>query len=174
MADGLTAILRGEEALYKKLEGLSVDLRTKGGRFALRKAAQVVARAAAENAQRLNDSSTPETISKNIVNGGKYPGLRWSSKLFKLRGDLGFRVGVVGGAAPAKASGEFKGAGKDNPGGDTWYWRLLEFGTSKTPARPFLRRALSENTEAATTEFIRQYDRSLERLLAKLGKGNPS
>lgn len=41
------------------------------------------------------------------------------------------RVGILGGARDMGKYGEFKGAGKDNPGGDTFYWRFREFGTSK-------------------------------------------
>lgn len=157
--------MNGVEELSRKLDGLSYDMKKKGGRFALRKAAQVVRDAARQNASRLDDPRTANKISLNITE-------RWNGKLNKRTGDLGFRVGVLGGARDYSAYGELKTGRKatENPGGDTFYWRFVEFGTEKTAARPFLRPAMENNTQAATDEFILQYGKALDRALKKGGR----
>ncbi|MCI7353060.1 MAG: HK97-gp10 family putative phage morphogenesis protein [[Actinobacillus] rossii] len=52
---------------------------------------------------------------------------------------------------------EFKGtngkSGAYNPN-DPFYWRFVEFGTSKMPAQPFLQPAFSAKKEQATREII--------------------
>jgi HK97 gp10 family phage protein len=168
MADGVSFELSGVDELNAKLKGLSNDLKYKGGRFALRKAANLVRDAAIAGAASVDDSTTPEDIGKNIV-------VRWSSRRFKSTGDLAFRVGVLGGARQTSKAyqdiGIYKGKGKANPGGDTFYWRFLEFGTEHSQARPFIRRALSENVEKATREFMSQYDKTIDRYLARAAKG---
>lgn len=164
MTDGLEFKLTGLEDLQAKLKEVAEDVRFKGGRFALRKAAQVVRDQARQNASRVDNPKTPEDIEKNIVE-------RFSTKLFRRTGDIGFRVGVLGGAlAPAEAVGEVKGAGKGNPGGDTFYWRFLEFGTQKMPAQPFMRPAIEQTSQQATNEFVKQYDKALARAIKRAKK----
>lgn len=159
----LTYKIDGIESLNKKIKELKNETRKKGGRFALRKAANVIKTQAEENAKKIDDPQSKEEISKNIA-------IRWNGRLNKRTGNLGFRVGVLGGAiAPAIASGEIKGKGKKNPGGDTYYWRFLEFGTQKMKPLPFMRKALSENIEKATNEFVKHYDKAIDRAI-KRGK----
>ncbi|MGP9696221.1 HK97-gp10 family putative phage morphogenesis protein [Halomonas sp. AOP27-A1-34] len=161
MTDPAALNVDGLEPLLARMDNISFDLRKKGGRFAMRKAANLIRDKARDNAAGVDDPATPAEIFKNVV-------VRFSPKDFKRNGDLVFRVGVLGGASGyAAASGEVKGKGKNNPGGDTFYWRFLEFGTINAPAQPFMRRALSENIQAATDEFITQYNRSLDRALRK-------
>lgn len=89
---------------------------------ATRTAAAVIARKARARARVLDRPNTPNAIYKNIRTYVMKRPQRFNA-------DVGYRVGVLGGAKrPATAVGEFKGKGKDNPGGDTWYWRFLEFG----------------------------------------------
>lgn len=82
-------------------------------------------------------------------------------------------MGVLGGAVNqhiARNVGEFKGKGKDNPGGDTWYWRLVEFGTEKTGAKPFMRPALANHTDKATNVFLTEYSKSIDRAIKRAAK----
>ena len=112
----------------------------------------------------MNDPATPKEIAKNIA-------IRWSGKHFKSTGELMFRVGVLGGAKGfAAASGEVKGRGKGNPGGDTYYWRFLEFGTSKMAAQPFLRDAIESNQSEAISEFVNQYNIAIDRAIKRAAK----
>lgn len=149
----------GLENLTAKFDSLKQDIRYKGGRAALRKAAQLVRNAARSNAQTIDDPDSRENIAKNIVE-------RWSNRYFKATGDLKFRVGVQGGAGGSAAKGSLAGL----PGGDTRHWRYVEFGTEDTAAKPFMRRALEANLQPATTLFVKEFNKSIERALKKVAK----
>ena len=64
-----------------------------------------------------------------------------TSKADRRAGDVGVFVNV----RPAKAGQR----GAKNPN-DPFYWRFLEFGTKKMPAKPFLQRATSALPKALT------------------------
>lgn len=149
--------MEGVEALSKRLESLSYDASKKGGRFALRKAAQVIRDGARQNAQLVDNSETGRSIARNINE-------RWASKFNKSTGDLMFRVGVLGGARLPKDNVD------EGLGGPTPHWRLLEFGTEKMRARPFFAKALPENAQKATDTFISEFNRALDRALKKAQK----
>lgn len=149
--------MTGVDELSKKLEGLKYDMKKKGGRFALRKAAQVIRNAARQNALAVDDTATGRSIAKNIVE-------KWNGRLNKESGDLGFRIGVTGGAKVPKLNTD------EGAGGPTPHWRLLEFGTEKMAARPFFARALPENAQRATDTFITEYGKSIDRALKRSGK----
>lgn len=183
--DGVDFAITGAEQLAARLKGITHDLKYKGGRFALRKSATVVKEAAQANAKSLDDPATANEIAANVA-------IRWSGKTFKRTGDLAFRVGILGGARdpnPPKTAeysrrararrgvstleslGEIAGKGKGNPGGDTYYWRFLEFGTAKHPeGKPFLRKALSDNISQATDTFVREYGKKLDREIKRGAK----
>lgn len=150
----------GVDELVAKLDSLKYDVRYKGGRFALRKAAQLVRDKAKQNAQAVDDSSTGRSIADNVAE-------RWNSRLYKSTGDLGFRVGIRQGAIlPRKGEKP-----NESKGGPTPHWRLLEFGTEKMAARPFFVRALADNTEAAASVFVAEYDKAIDRALKHAAKG---
>jgi len=146
----------GMEALTERLKALTYETRYKGGRFAGRKAANVIANAAKLRAAQIDDPNTREHIMKNIA-------VRWNGRLFKKSGDLGFRIGVRGGA-------KTKAGNDTNPGKDTWYWRLVEFGTEKMAAKPFMRPALEESTQLAVTTFINEYNKAIDRAIKRAAK----
>lgn len=145
------------EALSKRLQSLSYDASKKGGRFAFRKAAQVVRNAARQNAQLVDDSETGRSIARNITE-------KWGSTYNKQTGNLMFRVGVTGGAKLPKDNVD------EGVGGPTPHWRLLEFGTEKMQAKPFFAKALPDNAQRATDTFISEFGRALDRALKKAGK----
>ena len=80
-----------------------------------------------------------------------------TSKADRRAGDVGVFVNV----RPAKAGQR----GAKNPN-DPFYWRFLEFGTKKMPAKPFLQRATSALPKALTifqeriAKWINETDRS--------------
>ena len=161
--------LNGLPELLAKLENVSDDMRRKGGRFALRKAAQIVRNTARANAQQLDRADTPNKIYKNIEE-------RWNGRLFKATGNLGFRVGVAGGAvyqyANTKDNVRKQRVGKEfHVESNVYDWRFLEFGTEQMAAQAFFRRALPESAQAATNEFVNQYKKALDRALKKKTKG---
>jgi HK97 gp10 family phage protein len=158
MADGLDFKLQGVDGLVAKLEAVSYDMKRKGGRSALRKAAQLVADRAKENASRIDDPETGRSIAKNIA-------LRWNGRLFKQSGNLGFRVGVLYGAV-------LKNGGDKAANSPTPHWRLIEFGTVKMRGTPFMRRALAEHIGEATDAFVSSYTKAIDRAIKRAAKGN--
>lgn len=159
MADfDISVTMTGQDALLAKIKSVNYEIAKKGGRFALRKAAQVIRDAARKNAEAIDDPASPEMISKNIVE-------RWSSTYNKATGDLKFRVGVMGGAGGSAKTEKLAG----NPGGDTRHWRFPEFGTEKTAAQPFMVPAMIEHAQEATDTFIDQAGKAIDRALLKAG-----
>lgn len=134
-----------------------------------RKAMAVVRKAAVANAKALDDSNSPERIWKNIqVKASK-----------TKQGFVLMKVGVRGGAMSYanttanrrqnRVGQTYATAGsKENPGGDTFYFRFLEFGTSKAPATPFLRPALNNNMEAVQSSFVDDFSAQLDKEIIRL------
>ncbi|MCH4563347.1 HK97 gp10 family phage protein [Halomonas sp. EGI 63088] len=164
MADSIGGEIQGLESVIGKLKSLEQLPREKSTRFALRKAANLVRDAAQANAARLDDPQTSENIAENIV-------VRQDKKRYRRGDEIKMRVGVMGGATHvAAAVGEVAGQGKGNPGGDTYYWRFLEFGTEKMAAQPFMRPALESNQGAATNEFVTHFDKAIVRAIKRANK----
>ncbi|WP_367863122.1 HK97-gp10 family putative phage morphogenesis protein [Pseudomonas guariconensis] len=159
MADGVEFSITGLESLLGKLGAVSYDVRRKGGRAALRKAAQVVVQKAKEGAERIDDKETGRSIADNIA-------LRWNGRLFKQTGDLGFRIGVLHGAVLAK-KGEAVDLSTNAP---TPHWRLIEFGTEKMAAAPFMRPALANSIAEVTNTFVSEYEKSIDRAIRRAAK----
>jgi HK97 gp10 family phage protein len=159
MSDEIKFSLTGIDSLLSKFNAISYDLKRKGGRAALRKAAKLVMDQAKENALKIDNKETAQSIASNV-------GMRWDGKLFKRTGDLGFRVGILKGAVLRSKVGITNTAA----GSPTPHWRLLEFGTEKMRAQPFLRRALSENVSQATDTFLTEYEKAIDRALKKAKK----
>lgn len=158
-ADGVNYEFNGLPELLGKLEALDFDMKRKGGRFALRRAAQVLRNQARENAERVDDPQSPEKISENIVE-------RWSGRTFKKTGNMMFRVGVMGTAGGNRKSSDLSGL----PGGDTRHWRFLEFGTEDTAAQPIFRLVPNQAGQQAVDEFVLQYSKKIGRVLRQAKK----
>lgn len=158
--------IQGLDAVLTKMRGLGPQLAAKGARTAMRKAANVVRDAAKANAEKLDDPATPLKIADNVA-------VQFASKTFKRTGDIMFRVGVRGGAKQYSNTGENRGKGRVGAsyatGGSTWYWRFLEFGSSKMAARPFLRPALENNIGQATDVAVAELNKAIDRLAKKAG-----
>lgn len=174
MADGVEVNLSGLDSLLGKIGAVSDVTKNKAGRFALRKAAEVIRDRARSNALRIDDPLTKEDIQKNIV-------ASFSSKQFRRTGDLAFRVGVMGGARQyantkdnvrkSRAGKTYKTSGdKGNPGGDTWYWRFLEFGTEHASARPILRPAMNGVDNEVINVFSLEMEKAIDRAIRRATK----
>ncbi|MBW5800063.1 HK97-gp10 family putative phage morphogenesis protein [Halomonas elongata] len=157
MADDLSFDIQGLEPVLAKMKELESLPKKKATRFALRKAANLVRDRARANAQRLDDPETANSIADNIA-------VRQDTKHYRRTGDLKMSVGVRGGAT-------MKAKNAALPGGDTFYWRFLEFGTERSRAIPFMRPALAESIDPATDEFVRQLDRAIDRAIKRARKG---
>lgn len=145
--------IQGIKELSAKLLSIGSDLKYKGGRFALRKAANLVAESARRGAMLVDDPETGRSIVDNIA-------VRFSTRTFKRNGNLMFRVGVKHGAV-------LKKGGSISANAPTPHWRLLEFGTEEMSASPFMRPALESNVSSATNEFVSQYKKSIDRAIKR-------
>jgi HK97 gp10 family phage protein len=148
MAEGEFSLI-GIDALLKNMDAVSDVVNGKKARSALRKAANIVAAAAKANAEKLDDPGTGRKISENI-------GVRWNGRRFKQRAEFAFRIGVLKGAVLPKNNHGAVGAGTATP-----HWRLIEFGTKVSIAKPFLRPALANNVGIVTDTFINEFNKAL-------------
>ena len=163
MSDGVRFNVEGLDELEEKLKELADPKRIRNAaRRSLRRGANVVASAAKRNAGSIDDPKTRESIQKNVaIRGG-------GSKRERRVGGAMMRVGIRGGARNMEKYGEFKGEGSSNPGGDTWYWRLQEFGTSRQPARPFMRNAMAQSADQAVSVIATAANVELDKEIAKI------
>lgn len=174
MPDIQTAIeskLDGLDGVLERLRSFPVKLQAGGLRKSVAKGAAIVRRAARANAKKLDDRDTPEAIYKNVT-------VQFSARQSKQQGGVVLRVGVLGGARrygntvqnrrKSRVGATYKTAGDDgNPGGDTWYWRFKEFGTARMGATPFMRPALENNIEPATSAIVAELNVQIDRIAAQ-------
>ena len=156
----LNVKLTGLETIRANMRLVSDKAAIAAGRRALRKGGIVIRNAARQNAQAVDDPKTRASIVKNLaVQAG-------SRRREQSNGGPMVRVGVMGGAG----SGKNDGSRDSLPGGETRHWRHIEFGTSRTPARPFLRPAAQSAGEAAIGAVVAAMDPELAKELRKLKK----
>lgn len=156
MADGVEFTLTGVDGLLGKLEEISDDLRRKGGRSALRRAGNVIVDRAKSNARRLDDPHTGRSIADNVA-------LRWNGRVFRRTGNLAFRIGVLHGAVLQNHPDKAVNA-------PTPHWRLLEFGTEKMKAQPFMRPAAENSIDQVVATFTSEYSKAIDRAVARARK----
>lgn len=147
--------IKGLEEIIKNLQKLSNKEMKKIMRKATRAGAGEIRKTAKKNAKALDDPKTPENISKNIVTRAR----RTIDK-----SEIKMSVGILGGARQMGKYGELKGAGKGNAGGDTFYWRFLEFGTSKMPAKPLMRNAMMSSQQQAFDKTVEKAKEEFKKL----------
>lgn len=136
--------IEGLDGVLRKMRSLSPKLQKKGAVAAVRKGANIVRDDARNRAKQFDDPSTPKPIWKEIVS--KVNGRRG-----RQEGGVVMQVGIRGGARES--------------GDNVFYWRFLEFGTSKMAARPFMRPALESNVDQATTAIVTELNRQLDEVL---------
>lgn len=138
--------LQGLDGVLEKLRTLSPKLQKKGLVTAMRKGANIVRDDARRRARVFDDESTGSQIWREIVT-------KQNARRGRREGGVAMRVGVRGGAAD-----------KGNRNHPFW-WRFLEFGTSKMAARPFMRPALETNVDKATDAIVTELRRQLDEVL---------
>lgn len=144
--------LRGFDRVMAKMRDIPVKLRGKAGRSALGRAARVVTNAAKKNAERIDDAETGRTISANITQ-------RFRSKFFKQTGDLMISVGVATNKGPIP-----KGNPDEGPKGNTPHWHLIERGTEKARAEPFMLPALVQSIDPVQTKFATELEKAIDKI----------
>lgn len=145
--------LKGYDNVIKKMRDLPVKIRAKAGRSALGRAARIVTNAAKQNAQRIDDVETGRTIAANVTQ-------RFRSKFFKQTGDLMISVGVATNKGPIP-----KGNPDEGPKGNTPHWHLIERGTEKAKAQPFMLPALVQNFDAVESRFAVELEKQIDKIV---------
>lgn len=144
--------LKGMGSVIDRMKALPNDVRKKVVMGALRKSAALVVKAAKANAMRHDDPATGRKIASNIQ-------ARFASKTYKQTGDVAYRIGV------ATPKGRIpKGNPDEGDKGPTPHWHLLELGTEKMRARPFMLPALSNNAGAAIDTFAADAAKRMDKL----------
>lgn len=146
--------IEGLDEVQEKLKRLgSPRLMKNAARRSMRKAMAIVRDAARSGAKNIDDPQTSEKIWKNIaIAAGKT----------RNQNEVVMRVGVRGGAS-------FSNPNPPNTsGGDTRHWRWLEFGSVHNPPTPFMRPALQNNIQAVTNSFAENFNKEIDKELAKL------
>lgn len=155
--------IQGLDGVLEKMRALGPALAKKGARTAMRKGANIVR----DDAKKRVPVGDPTKHIRDEIE------VRFSSRTFKRTGDVMFRVGVKGGAkkyVDDKKNRRLGRVGKDyEGGGNVYYWRFVEFGTSKMAARPFMRPALSENVDKVTNVAVVELNKALDRAAKKAG-----
>jgi HK97 gp10 family phage protein len=149
--------LQGVDDVLDKLAKLKSDIQKNATKKAARSGAGIIRKAVAAGVRPLDDETTPESIPKNVA-------VQFAPHTSRKVGGAAFRVGIRGGAKSPKKQGltkKIKGRGKRSvegltgaPGGDTFYWRFLEFGTSKIQGKGFMQKAMVQSIDPATKKFI--------------------
>ena len=146
--------IEGLDEVQEKLKRLSNPrLMKNAARRSMRKAMAIVRDSARNAAKGIDDPQTSEKIWKNIaIAAGKT----------RNQNEVVMRVGVRGGAS-------FSNPNPPNTsGGDTRHWRWLEFGSVHNPPTPFMRPALQNNIQAVTNSFAENFNKEIDKELAKL------
>ena len=174
----ITVTFTGEKDIMNRLGILSSKDQLKDAKFAARKAMKVVRLAAELNAAEFDRAWTPESVKKNIT-------VQSAPRYARAVGGVVMRVGVLGGARQyattkenvrkGRAGQAYRtGGDKGNPGGDTWYWRFIEFGTSKVRADDFLERALKSNIAGVESITSIELSKALDRRFKRAGRTSTS
>lgn len=132
----------------KRMKALTGKKMLSAIRSGLTRSARLPRDKARAKARSFDDPSSPSNIAKNITT-------RYDGKASKREGGVVVKVGVAGGARPAKGNK------------DTGHWRLKEFGTSQMQAEPFMRPALAETADQVINEFAGNLDAAITKVVTK-------
>ena len=90
----------------------------------------------------------------------------------RKQGGVVMQVGIKGGAKEYVKSSRNVRLGRVGQayehGGNQFYFRFLEFGTSKMAARSFLRPALSKNAQRTNNIFAAEMNKGIDRALRRM------
>jgi HK97 gp10 family phage protein len=155
---------RDVKKVIDKLKTLPKELRTEKRKEILRDAAEPMIKAAQAKAPR-NESNRPRTIT--LKKGGKvtyYPGnLSLSVQELKFRKSPSIWVGPKV-KKRRKAGAQY---GTSERTADAYYAGFVEFGTSRTPAQPFMRPAFEQTKSMVLARIAKGVDREVREWIRK-------
>ena len=153
--------VEGLSQIHKALSELGRKTANKIGVKAMRLGGKVMREQARQNAPSLS-RSLPHRRAGTLKKA-----IKSSTKVLR-NGNIGTVIRVKG--LTAKQRGAFKAknesSGDYNPK-DPFYWRFVEFGTSKMPAKPFMRPAFEQAKEKTAAEIIIALKRGIEEEAGK-------
>ena len=162
MVNGSGAKIEGMDELLKNFRALHDDLKFKAAAAAVAGGARLVANTAKKNAQ-AQGLELSGALLENIAIKREKTG----------RDKIQYNVGVRHGSKSKRARkivtyrGTRKRVRYEN---DPFYWWFHEFGTSKMPARPFMRPAFESNIENIKLAMVKRLRASIERFKNKYGR----
>lgn len=142
------------DAMRVKAQKLTREVREKLYVNAGRAGGRAIAAQAKQNAEKLDDPQTGRSIAKNIA-------VRYRKRKSQQTGDVIVSVGVL------YPRGRME-KGNPDDGKNTPHWHLLELGTERMAAQPFLRPAGSQAADVAFDAIARNLDAGLNRETKKL------
>lgn len=163
MAGKTTVEVEGLGELLKRLEALPREISGKNGgpvRRALGRAARLVRDEVRTNAPRRSGNLQANIIAAR-VRDDRPPGVA-ERFVVSVRGK---RQRYANTAENRRSGRVGKTYQRD---GDAFYWKFLEFGTAKMPARPFIQPSFASSAQAALTEFTRALGADLDKVVRKL------
>lgn len=144
----------GMDELIRKSRGLSHAVRVRLARNAVVAGAQPIKKQAQRNAQGLDDPETGRSIAKGVA-------VRYRKKLSEQSGNPTASVGVL------YARGRIPKGNPDLPE-NIGHWHLLELGTEKMAAQPFLKPAALQAAQQVPQAIATNLERGIDRELKKL------
>ena len=144
----------GMEQLIRKSRGLSHAVRVRLARNAVVAGAQPIKKQARQNALSLDDPETGRSIAKNVA-------VRYRKKLSEQSGNPTASVGVL------MTRGRIPKGNPDKPE-NTNHFHLLELGTEKMAAQPFLKPAALQAAQQVPQAIATNLERGIDRELKKL------
>lgn len=159
--------VQGLDGLLDALKALPPEIASKNGgpaRAALAKAAKII-----RDDARLRVPVDTGAVKANIV-------MKRDSRPDRFGVNERYTVGVRGGSLSTYSNtkrNRRKGVvgKKYEKQSTTFYWRFLEFGTVRAPARPFLRPAFESNHAKAMTAIVETMAKGIERAAKKVARG---
>jgi len=163
MAGGVTWKVEGLRQLGQNFARLTADMQKTASRAAVREAAKVVAKEA-KNHHPMWESQTgalEASIGQRRRRKASGPGIEiWEVGVFSTK------TTTYAHNLKNIRSGRAGQSYEENP--PTFYWKFLEYGTVKMEPKPFLRPALDNQKEKATTTMVDVLRDKVEGFAAKL------
>lgn len=139
----------GLKELAKRMQDLDKKVRNRISAKAMRAGGRIVRDTARAKAPVLQESVPHRrkgTLKRSIVERTKVGKNGKTTTYIAVKNLSGKQI--------AKFKGKSGKSGAKNPS-DPYYWRFVEFGTSKMPAKPFMRPAFEQSKNQAANEIIR-------------------
>jgi len=151
MANGKAKFsLVGMQEVSDKFRKLRADVRPKIAQGAMKKAAALLKKYAQDGALRIDDPLTGRMIRDNLQ-------YQFAERIYRKSGDIVYRVGVK-----TKRGRIPNGNPDEGPRGNTPHWHLVEYGTEKTRAQPYMRPALENNINELIDVIAIETERAID------------